>query len=709
MRSSAKLFSLSFPSLSLGLGVGISLFAAWGFLSPGPSAGEPEGGPLDLEIPEALLATGDDETLLEPEESYIKTSADVISRLRRNHYRKVKIDDELSSELFDRFLEFLDPAKLFFLRSDIEAFQGFRTALDDALKGGDMRPAFLIFNRLQQRRVERLTSLLEEIEGELAALSFDGDDVLQLDREEADWPATQEEADALWRKRLKNEVLDGRLEGKELEKTRDELVKRYENQLSQLKKNTSQDVFDLFMNSFLMGYDPHTSYFSPRVAEGFDISMSLSLEGIGAQLDTEGEYTIIRRLIPGGPAEKGGDLQVGDRIEAVGQDEDGEWVDIVGWRATDAVTLIRGPKGSTVRLKVLPGEISEGSERVVTIVRDEVKLEDQAAQKKIFEIERDGVGLKLGVIELPAFYMDFRAYQAGDPNFKSSSRDVARLLSELEAEGVAGVVVDLRGNSGGSLIEAVELSGLFVEKRPIVQVRDARGQVEILRSQGELTYRGPVVVLVDRFSASASEIFAAALQDLGRAVVVGGRTFGKGTVQGIIPLSEGELKLTQAKFYRVSGASTQSRGVEPDIAFPDVFDHEEIGESALDEALPWDEIDPVRVPRGTELRSMLPDLQAAHDARAGSDPDLVYLDRRMAALEDLREREVLSLNEDVRRAESDEIDQRFLALGNEWLVARGEEPVESLEELPKDQLEADELDALQEEACEVLFDVITHP
>jgi len=620
---------------------------------------------------------------LAPTDNQSKTTKEVVRRLEREHYRAVPLDDALSGQVLDRFLEALDGTKSYLLASDVREFEKFRTTLDDSLEKGDLGPAFEIFNRYEERVIARLEALVAHIDAGLGDLRFDTDESLELDRRDAPWLKDMKEADDLWNRRLKNDVLSLKVTGKSVEEIQETLSRRYKNRLNRVRQTKSQDAFLVFLSAFTQTFDPHTEYFAPPEAENFDIQMKLSFEGIGALLQLEDEYTKVSRIIPGGPAEASGLLHASDRIIGVGQGTDGEMVDIVGWRLDEVVNLIRGPKGTIVRLAIIPaGSTSDEQSKVIEITRGTVKLEEQAARKETFELDHDDKKFKVGVVRLPAFYIDFQGANSGTDDYKSSTRDVKNLVEELVADGIDALVVDLRGNGGGSLREAKELTGLFIRSGPIVQVRDARDRVQILGDgDGEAVYDGPLAVMVDRLSASASEIFAGAIQDYGRGIVVGEPTFGKGTVQFIAPVTLGQLKFTQSKFYRISGGSTQHRGVIPDIRFPDRYDPSEIGESSLDNALPWDEIDPARFTRTRAVELLLPDLVARHAERVKEDPDFQFRRDRLTYMDEMRAKKTISLNEEKRSREREAEEARWLAIVNRWRVAKGEEPLESPEAL----------------------------
>ncbi|WP_296270691.1 carboxy terminal-processing peptidase [Pseudomonas sp. UBA6323] len=651
---------------------------------------------------------------LQPDREQVIASLNVVELLRRHHYNKPPLNDERSVQIYDNYLKLLDPSRSYFTAADIAEFNQWRTKFDDLLKSGELEPGFTIYRRHLTRLEERLNFALAELGKGIDKIDFTVDEELQVDREKAPWAKDRAELDELWRKRVKDEVLRLKIAGKETKDIQELLTKRYKNQLARLKQTRGEDVFQAYINAFATTYDPHTTYLSPDNAENFDINMSLSLEGIGAVLQSDNEHVKVVRLVPAGPAEKSKQIAPADKIVGVAQGND-EMVDVIGWCLDEVVKLIRGPKGSTVRLEVIPASNapSDQSSKVVTITREAVKLEEQAAKKKVLELKHDGRDYKLGVIELPAFYLDFKAFRAGDPNYKSTTRDVKRLLDELQAEKVDGVVIDLRNNGGGSLQEATELTSLFIEQGPTVLVRNADGRVDVLADENKgIYYNGPLAVLVNRLSASASEIFAGAMQDYHRALILGGQTFGKGTVQTIQPLNHGELKLTLAKFYRVSGQSTQHQGVIPDILYPDVMDTKDIGESALPAALPWDSIRPAIKPELDPIKPFLTELKARHDRRTAKDPDFVFTRDRLTLAKKLMEEKTVSLNEQTRRARQAEVEAKQLALENNRRQAKGEEPLKELEKEDEDALPlADEKstpedDAYLSESGRILLDYL---
>ena len=658
-------------------------------------------------------------TPLQPTRELSMTTQQIMNNLLRGHYEKQRLNDQLSSRILDIVYEDIDSSRSYLLQSDIVDFEKYRYRLDEALSRGDMAPAFNIYNRLQERISERLSYLLNELNEHAADYKFDVDESLDLDRENAPWASTSAELDDLWRKRLKNSILNLKMAGKEKDAIIELLKKRYQNQLNRIYQSKPEDAYQTFMNSVTRAFDPHTQYFSPRNTENFNINMSLSLQGIGAVLQTEDEHTKVVSLVPGGPASEAGNLQPADKIVAVGQGDD-ELVDVIGWRLDEVVDLIRGPKGSTVRLEILPANSTGSESKTIAIVRDEVKLEEQSAQKEVIEVKDGDTTRKIGVLDIPTFYIDFQGRMENKPDYRSTTRDVSRLIRELKEEGIDGLIIDLRNNGGGSLEEAVNLTGLFIPQGPVVQVRNITGRVETLDDlDPNMLYGGPMTVLVNRLSASASEIFAGAIQDYGRGLIVGGQTFGKGTVQSLRPLRHGQLKITQAKFYRVSGDSTQHQGVIPDILYPSLFDKEKIGESALEEALPWDTIRPAEFTREDLVSPDLSLLREQHQKRIEHNPDFRFLREQKALIEQLRDQAQVSLNEKTREQERQQNDDKRLQIENERRKAKGLELLSSLDEETKKEEEKEtseetgiskdtdpEEDALLMETGHILVDYI---
>ncbi|UCJ14748.1 carboxy terminal-processing peptidase [Pseudomonas sp. MM211] len=623
---------------------------------------------------------------LQPDRDQVIASLNVVELLQRHHYSKPPLDNERSEKIYQGYLKMLDPSRSYFTASDIAEFDRWKDKFDDLLKKGDLEPGFHIYKRQLERQQGRLTYVQGLLAKGVDKIDFTVNEDLLVDREKAPWAKDVAELDELWRKRLKDEVLRLKIAGKEPKAIQELLTKRYKAQQARLQQTRSEDVFQAYINAFAMTYDPHTNYLSPDSAENFDINMSLSLEGIGAVLQSDNEHVKVVRLVPAGPAEKTKQISPADKIVGVAQGDD-EMVDVIGWRLDEVVKLIRGPKGSRVRLEVIPASNAPNDQtsKVVSITREAVKLEEQAAKKSVLKIEQDGKPYSLGVIEIPAFYLDFKAFRAGDPDYKSTTRDVKKLITELQAEKVDGIVIDLRNNGGGSLQEATELTGLFIDKGPTVLVRNSDGRVDVLADEQEgAFYKGPLALLVNRLSASASEIFAGAMQDYHRALILGGQTFGKGTVQTIQPLNHGELKLTLAKFYRVSGQSTQHRGVVPDISYPDVMDNKEIGESALPEAMPWDSIRPAIKPELDPIKPFLTELKNRYDSRTADNPDFNFARERLALSRELMAEKTVSLNETKRRAQQADIEKRQLVIENARRSAKGEEPLTELKKEDED-------------------------
>ena len=621
-------------------------------------------------------------SIIEYTEQQRDTAVEMVAKLQERHYAKLPYGDELSSQHLDNYINSLDSGKMFFTAVDLADFEQYRSVMDDQLQEGKLDAGFTIFNRYHQRVQDRLNNVSDTLPETVAAMDFTIDESYPLDMEDRRWAKDQAELDDRWRKQLKNQVLSLKIADKDEDEIVPTLQKRYGRQLQSVTKYNSQDVFQIYANALTELYDPHTNYLSPRSTENFNINMSLSLEGIGAVLQMEDEYTKVSSLVAKGPADKEGELRPSDRIVSVGQGVDGALEDIIGWRLDEVVQLIRGPKDTTVRLEVIPAKSKSTDERkVITIVRNKVKLEEQSAQKKMLEIPAGDEIIKIGVIDIPAFYIDFDAMRRGEKDYKSTTRDVKKLLQELEIDGVDGIIIDLRNNGGGSLQEANELTGLFIEYGPTVQIRHSSRRVwrdgKRLKSP---YYEGPLVVLVNRLSASASEIFAGAMQDYDRAIIVGDSSFGKGTVQTLVPLTEGQLKITESKFYRISGESTQHRGVIPDVEFPSIYDTTEIGESALDHALRWDQISPVRHINYDDFSSVLPDIQTQFLERSAHNPDFIFLEDQIEMAQAAREMTALPLNEKSRIALRDTQKEKALSIENKRRKAKGEELLTALQD-----------------------------
>lgn len=605
--------------------------------------------------------------LLAPLQQYTRAASLGAHVLTRSHYQAMPLDDAMSEKIFDGYFKALDSNKLFFLQSDIDRFAGARTQLDDAILGENLDIPYAIFNLYQQRVVERMTYARELL---ARGFDFSQQESYRYDRSKEAWPKSQGEMRDIWRKRIKNDWLLLKLAGQKDQAIRDRLDKRYRHSLAFVHQSNSEDVFQYFMNAYTASIDPHTSYLGPKSVENFNISMKLSLVGIGATLQLKDEYTTVRELVRGGPAALSGKLHVGDRIVGVGQGENGVLVDVIGWRIDDVVALIRGDKDTVVLLDVLPADAGpDGKHRLIKLVRDKINLEQQAAKKSIIEIKSHDTTFRIGIITLPTFYQDFAAKGNGDKEFKSATRDVSRLLAELRKDKVDGVLVDLRNNGGGSLNEAIELTGLFIGQGPIVQQRNSAGAVKVEKDKNpRLAWDGPLAVLINRGSASASEIFAAAIQDYGRGLIIGEPSFGKGTVQTLVNLDQlarndkpafGELRMTIAQFFRINGGTTQLRGVIPDISLPGIGDMEHFGESSFDNALPWGQVKAADFSPEGNLTELLPLLQFRHKARVAKNRDFRYLLEDIAEARTLRDKNLVSLNEAERRKERNSREARL--------------------------------------------------
>ena len=587
--------------------------------------------------------------------------------LTRFHYDAQPLDDAMSARIYKAYFKMLDGDKVFFTQADMDKFAPLKSKFDDAIWNSDLSAPFAIFNLYLQRAVQRMSYARELLKN---GFDLSRDESYEVDRKDAAWPKDEAAAQDLWRKRTKNDWLRLKLAGKDDADIRKTLDKRYSGYIDRIRQINSADAFQTFMNAYAESTDPHTDYLGPEAAANFDIAMSLSLQGIGAQLQSRDDYTMIVKLIPGGPAMKSHKFKPGDRIVAVGQGDKGAMVDVVGWRIDDVTALIRGKKGTVVRLEVLPADVGpDGKHELITLVRDKINLEDAAASKKVIDIKDGDVIRKIGVIDLPSFYSDFGARSAGDKDYRSTTRDVAKLIAELKQEGVQGIVVDLRNNGGGSLAEADSMTGLFIDKGPVVQVRGSHGEVQV---QGDddagMAWSGPLAVLVNRGTASASEIFSAAIQDYHRGLVIGEPTFGKGTVQTLVDLDKfasgdsekpqlGELKMTIQEFFRINGGSTQLKGVTPDIEFPKNGDEKDFGESTYDNALPWTQIPPADYQPVANLSAYLPQLLKQHDQRAAQSPAWKLMLDELAQYKKMRDMTTISLNLATREAERKQQEQ----------------------------------------------------
>jgi carboxyl-terminal processing protease len=637
---------------------------------------------------------------LEQEKQHSISTKRISDLFTRAHYKKIDIDDALSQKVFTRFLNALDSSKHFFLASDIETFKVFEDKFDDAIRIGNLKIAYDMYAVNLERRQERFQyalSLLDE--------PFDfttADDKFYYDREDASWPASEAELNELWRQRVKYDALNLALADKTWEETQEILTKRYERAERRLTQTKSEDVFQAVMNSFARSIEAHTSYLSPQRTERFQMDMNLSFEGIGAVLRIEEDHTTIMSVVAGGPADKSGVIKPEDKIIGVAQEDEDAFTDVVGWRLDEVVELIKGPKGSEVKLQVQKGGTSTKNVVEVAITRDKIKLEDRAAKSEVIEpTEGINAGKRIGVIEIPSFYHNLHV-------------DVTKLLDELKEQNVEGLIVDLRGNGGGSLPEAVALSGLFIDKGPVVQIRHESGHIEVNRDKdGIVNYDGPLTVLVDRFSASASEIFAAAMQDFNRAIIIGEQTFGKGTVQQHRTLGRvydffenklGAVQFTMAKFYRINGGSTQHKGVLPDILYPSAIDPEEWGESKEENALPWDSIRKANYTELPAAGSTIDVLTAKHAARTMKDPEFQYIFKDIEQYNENKDKNFISLVQAERLAEREENEEKRLLRTNERLTRLGLPKVENLDDdLPE---EIEEIDPFLSEAVNITFDMI---
>ncbi|ALS98468.1 carboxy terminal-processing peptidase [Lacimicrobium alkaliphilum] len=647
----------------------------------------------------SVTASIEDLPELEQESQHAVASKRIASLFTRAHYKNVELDDEMSSKIFDRYLQGLDSNRNIFLASDIASLEQHRKSFDDALQRGNLSPAYDMYTLNIKRRAERYQYALSLLEQ-----PFDFEkkgDAFHYDREEAEWPADKAELDELWRQRVKYDALNLKLAGKDWDDAKEILEKRYQRAIKRLTQTQSEDVFQAVMNSFARSVEAHTSYLSPRNAERFQMEMDLSFEGIGAVLQSEDDHTVIRSIVPGGPADQSKQIKPEDKIVGVAQDED-EFVDVVGWRLDEVVELIKGPKGSVVRLQVLKGSVDSGAPSVVSLTRDKIKLEDRAAKSEVYVPEEGpNKGEKLGVITIPSFYNKLH-------------QDVKTEIDSLKEQGVQGMIIDLRGNGGGSLSEATQLSGLFIDKGPVVQIRDGAGRIREERdTDGMVFYEGPLTVLVDRYSASASEIFAAAMQDYGRALIVGEQTFGKGTVQQHRGLGRiydlydnplGSVQFTIAKFYRIDGGSTQHKGVIPDILLPSPVDPEDWGESKEENALPWDSIVRANYTTFGDTSDAVQKVEESHEQRIQKDPEFSYIFEDIEEYRRKKEEKFISLVESERKLEKEEQEKKALQRANERLARLGKEPVENLDDLPED---LEEIDPFLDEAASITFDVVS--
>ncbi|WOK09420.1 carboxy terminal-processing peptidase [Imperialibacter roseus] len=602
--------------------------------------------------------------LIVPNAEHGKEALLITRLLLQNHYRKTPLNDSLSNVIFNNYITNLDNNRMYFVASDIEYFKRYKDYFDNYLLTGNIDVPFQMFRLYQERALDRISKVNKILETEP---DFNSDEMFTPDREKEPWAKSFDELDELWRKTIKYQALGLKLEGKEWKDIKTTLASRYARYHKMIEQYNSEDAFQMFMNSFTEAFDPHTNYFSPITSENFQIDMAQSLEGIGARLTQQMDNTQVYEVIPGGPAYKSKQIYKDDKIVAVAQGDKEDFVDVIGWRLDDVVQLIRGPKGTVVRLKIVPHDAPDGSLPVeLRLVRDKVKLEEETASKKIVPYTEGGTTYKLGVITLPSFYFDWEGAQKGEKDYKSATRDVKRLLAELEADGVDGVMMDLRFNGGGSLQEAINLSGLFISKGPVVQVKNADGSIDVgTDKDSEIAYNGPLAVLVNRFSASASEIFAGAIQDYKRGIIIGENSFGKGTVQQLVDLDQflpqetaklGQVKLTLSKYYRVNGSSTQHLGVKPDIEFPSAYDADNFGESSQPSALPWDQIRSSSFTPVNKIDSkLIEQLTRIYSLDLQNNAEFKELQYDIEEAKKARSKNEISLNYNIRKAEIDDV------------------------------------------------------
>nr|MBC7611820.1 carboxy terminal-processing peptidase [Pseudopedobacter sp.] len=644
------------------------------------------------------------------QELITKEIADLVQNL---NYKKPVLNDSLGSVIFNNYIKGMDPNKSYFLASDILDFEQYRKTFDDDMKNGDLSAAFYMFNVYQKRYNETMGFSVNALSNHF---DFNKNEAYVYDREKLPWFKDLSESNQSWTKKVKYDFLNLKLTKQVDTAIVSTLTKRYKNLLAQSNKINNQDAFQVIMTAFTSSIDPHTSYFNPANAANFNIDMSRSLEGIGATLTSENEFVTIKSVVTGGPADKSKQLKIDDKIIAVAQG-DKDFVDVVGWRLDNAISLIRGTKGTTVKLKILSkNQDLSSTPKTVSMVREKIILEDQSVQKKIKSVTRDGKTYNYGVIEIPAFYADFAEMQKGNPNYKSTTRDVKLILDSLKNENIDGIVIDLRGNGGGSLTEAIELTGLFIPKGPVVQVKDYRGKVEVDEDEDpSVSWTGPMVIMTDRFSASASEIFAGAIQDYGRGIIVGNQTYGKGTVQSAIDMKRvnpdlgdkgGQINLTMGKFYRITGSSTQHRGVTPDVEFPTIFPADKYGESSEPSALPWDEIKSSNYTKYADLSKAIGELKISHDARMKVSHEFTYLLQDISEFKKRDTENSLPLNESMLKKQREELEIKNLSRENERRVSRGLLPLKKGEAKP---VKEEDHDFVKEESMQVLTDYIANP
>jgi len=669
---------------------------------------------------------------IKPDEQQSLVAREVVTLIENYNYKKIKLNDSISSLILDRYVKALDPSKYYFLASDIKEFEQFRNSLDDDLRNGDLSAPFYIFNVYLKRYNEWVAFSLQNVKNKF---DFNGNDKYVYDREKLPWVTTRAALNEVWQKRLKYELINLQIAGTEEAKNVETLTKRYQNLKSQVAKVNNQDVFQTLMDAFTESIDPHTNYFNPTNATAFNEDMARSFDGIGARLSLENEVVKISEIIPGGPAFKSKQLNSGDRIVAVAQGN-AEFEDIIGWRIDNSVSKIKGPKGTTVRLKVIPaGQDLSSKPVIISLVREKIILEDQSAKKSVKTIQQNGKAYKIGLITVPAFYADFKAASAGDPNYKSTTRDVRLLIDTLKnRDKVDAIMMDLRANGGGSLVEAIDLTGLFINRGPVVQVKDLKGRIDVSEDTNPgVAWDGPFAVMVDRLSASASEIFAGAIQDYGRGIVIGTQTYGKGTVQSSIDLNKllnpsmlqrlaslinktavvkgetakeapqlGQINLTMAKFYRVNGSSTQHKGVMPDVVFPSIYPLDKIGEDTEASALPWDVIPKSNYSPVSDLAAVKTQLVNRHKERMEKSTDYKLLVQDIADMQKRDKETAVTLNQGKLKAERDSLEAKSMERTNLIRTSRGLPALKKGEKVKKEET----YDFIEDESMKVIVDLI---
>ena len=635
---------------------------------------------LQSAIPPGAAENGKELSKLRHTERQAAISKEIVRDIRNHHYTDKSLDDQMSASIFKQYLKKLDPMKSLFTLEDIERFRRHKFELDEFLKKGELSFAFDVFNLYLERSLEKSGYFHNRSGDWEEKLDFSKNEKIRTDREDHPWPRNKKAMTDLWKKELKNRILSMKLAGDSPQEITETLTKTFENRINSIYQITEKDAFEIYMNSTAESFDPHTRYFAPRESENFDIRMSQSLEGIGAVLQSEYQYTKVVRLIPAGPADKSNKLRPGDKIIGVGEGIDGSIKDTVGLRLDNVVKLIRGPKDTFVRLKIIPARKKDSS-RIIAIKRDEVKLKEQSAKKEVVSFSRNGTDYKLGIIEIPAFYLDFEAYRNGEENYKSTTSDVAKLITELKDEEIDGLIIDLRNNGGGSLKEAQSLTGLFIETGPVVQIKTKYRVTRLYDEDPAIEYTGPLMVMINRMSASASEIFAGAVKDYNRGVIVGTSSFGKGTVQSLTGLSKGKLKVTSAKFFRVTGESTQKHGIRPDIEYPQIYDAVQIGESSLDGALPYDKTDRARFDKYPPMDDCIDRLNRFYRQMKKDHSGLMYLTEKYKLAQKQHKVEFLPLNEEKRKEYQNRHDNLELEIENRYRKSIGKEKITSVSDI----------------------------